>query len=101
MSYRQFGGGGQLDEGMRYAGLRKFAKKTDEFYEKEFTVDMPRLPRMNSELPFEDRIARVQSNLLKYLGDHDLFKPVMEEGKWKPGTSSVVVKSHAEGIVAA
>lgn len=43
------------------AGLRKFAKKNDEFDEKGFTTDMTNLRRMDTRLPVDDRLARCKA----------------------------------------
>lgn len=59
---------------------------------------MPDLLRMEYNLPFDDKLAEVQSGLLKYLSDNDLHGHVMAgDGRWKPEVGGVVVKAMLKG----
>lgn len=51
---------------------------------------------MDTRLPFNDWLAKVQITLFKYLDDHDMYSHAMVGAKWKPEAGD----SHANRVVA-
>lgn len=85
--------GEEMNERTLHAGPRAFAGIRNVFDKNKFASDVPNLLKMNHRLRFEDRFAKVQSNLFGYLDENNLYENVMPRGKWNSGAGSVVMKA--------
>lgn len=87
-----------MNERTLLAAGRAFVRIKDELDNTKFAVDMPELLGMNHRLRFEDRFAKVQSNLFDCMEEQDLYEEVIRREGWNSGVGGVVVKALLRGF---